>query len=54
MAKKIIEETCKKCRGEKFVGKGKKQPCNKCVDPETNRPTGKFKKEIDTSPPVRL
>lgn len=47
MAKTMIEVTCKKCKGERFIGKGKKQPCPKCVDPETRQPTGKFKKEDD-------
>lgn len=48
MAKtEIIEVTCKKCNGAKFIGKGKKQPCPKCLDPVTGQPTGKFKKEVE-------
>jgi hypothetical protein len=53
MAKKTVEVTCKKCLGAKYIGKGKKQPCPKCIDPETNLPTGKFKKEIEDGPSIR-
>lgn len=43
---KIEEVTCKKCNGEKYIGKGKKTPCPKCIDPATGQPTGKFKREV--------
>lgn len=49
---KIIEVTCKKCNGEKYIGKGKKQPCPKCID-ASGQPTGKFKKEVEDGPSLR-
>ncbi len=48
---KEIEVECKKCKGEGYLGKGKKQPCNKCVDPQTKKPTGKFRQQVADNRP---
>jgi hypothetical protein len=55
MAEKTITVTmqCKKCKGQGYLGKGKKLPCNKCVDPATGKPTGRFHKEQSTDTAVR-
>lgn len=50
---RTVEEICRKCHGEKYLGKGKKQPCNKCVDKKTGQPTGKFKREISDGQATR-
>lgn len=51
--KRMVVVQCKKCKGEGYIGKGKKQPCNKCVDPNTGKPTGRFVKEQDADMAVR-
>lgn len=46
---RIVEVVCKKCLGQRFIGKGRKTPCPKCLDKTTGQPTGKFKKELSES-----
>jgi hypothetical protein len=49
---KVVEVDCKKCKGEKYIGKGRKTPCPKCIDPKTKLPTGKFRVEVGDGYPA--